>query len=304
VGFGAFLITLNATSTESYRNTSPNTTSTITPSFSKCLYEVPANATLMGFGNASTEGNEVEFTNGTSVYYPLNSCPQPLSPEEYALASVIEQNSTFLADENGSNYYVDQGISYSYYNGVNHVVVTFDKWSDVMYEPCGPSFGWGLYDLGQLQVIITIQKPTNSYDFLNMTIFVVPSSAFNVVDCPTITAGSSNQSNGYNSSDRISLPEGITLCASSCGAYPSPYLSSLVLVNSTAHLRSLQLIINGTLELETNYTNDLNQFGIQYKATPNSPNLSIVSGKSYFVTFVASFEDDTRDSASAVVIAS
>jgi hypothetical protein len=183
VGFGLFLsTTLNITSTRS--------TSTHLPSASAiCLYPIPANATVTIFGNSSSVGNFVLFTNGTSIFFPLDACPQPATPELYSVASVIEQSASFIAAEGGSNFAVSQGIAGSYQDGVTSAVVIFTHYGNEPYQPCGASNGWDLTELGQLQVSVP-EQTNGAYYFSNMTIFTVPSGELNIFNCPMMTTQS------------------------------------------------------------------------------------------------------------------
>jgi hypothetical protein len=195
VGFGVYLSdTFNTSTTTSSGSVS------ITSADSNCLEEVPANATITPSSNSSTVGNYVQFTNGTKIYFPVNSCPQPVTPEVYSLASVIVHNSTFISDGSGSTFFVDSqaGISYSYSNGVNRAIVIFDEWSNQTFEPCGQGNGWALKDLAQIQIGV-LENQNKSFDFANLTISVVPSAELNVFNCPagivpTATSQSANTS--------------------------------------------------------------------------------------------------------------
>jgi hypothetical protein len=94
-----------------------------------------------------------------------------------------------------------------------------------------------------------------------------------------------------------------SLCQGNC-IYASPYLSGNVLVNATVPLVSLQLTINGTNEFWANYLNyGIGNYTIPYRVSPYNQSLPIVAGKSYLVTLVATFIDNTTLSASTLVVA-
>jgi len=301
-GFGAFLASISV-GTTAVTNVDPTTSTSVATPATLCLYPIPASATVTSFGNSTTVGNFVTFTNSTRLFFPLNSCPQPAPPQLYAIASIIEQNASFVAAENGTTFVVNQGVGFSYYQGVTSAIVVYSHYSNEPYAPCGPSNGWGLKELAQLQVIVPISK-TGAYDYSNMTFFVVPGSALNVVSCPSIPATSTSQTASTSSVDQISLPEGISLCANSCGVYPNPYLSVTISVNASVPLNSLQLFINGTSELTTSYTNNFTQYYIEYKATPSNASMPIAADKGYLITFIATFADNSKSNASMVVVAS
>jgi hypothetical protein len=105
-----------------------------------------------------------------------------------------------------------------------------------------------------------------------------------------------------------------SLCAvgSDC-AYPAPYLSGVVRVQSNVPIVNFHLFINGTDEgiipaptvLTTSVPSGgtLN-YGISIKAQPSNPNMPIKAGNSYWIMIVANFMDNTESSASTLVIAS
>lgn len=203
VGFGVYL------SDTFSNNTLPRTSLfSITPSNNNCLYEVPANATITPSSNSSTVGNIVQFTNGTRDYFPLNSCPQPVTPDVYALASVIIHNSTFISGENGSTFVVDTQAGITSQQGVvTQSVVTFNDWSNQTFEPCGQGTGWFLEDLAQIQVGVP-ENQNGSFDFANLTISLVPSLQLNVFNCPAAAVSVSSQS--VNSSSVIQIASATT----------------------------------------------------------------------------------------------
>jgi hypothetical protein len=190
-GFGAFLsTTLYATETSSPESSvissdSSGNISALPSGSALCLYQIPANAAVTGFSNSSSAGNFVMFANGTRIFFPLDGCPQPVSPELYSIVSVIVQNASFIAAEQGSNFAVGQWMPYSFYNDAEYAALTFTHYSNEMYQPCGGSLGWVPEELGQIQV--SIQEQTSvSYDFSNMSIYTVPSYELNIFHCPTV----------------------------------------------------------------------------------------------------------------------
>jgi hypothetical protein len=106
----------------------------------------------------------------------------------------------------------------------------------------------------------------------------------------------STATTGVNS---ISL-QGVRLCASVC-IYPSPYLSATILVNGSVPLSTLRLLINGTDEGITTTTNTMTNYALLYKGQPTMP---ILDGKTYVITVVATFQDNSTYTASATVVAS
>jgi hypothetical protein len=105
----------------------------------------------------------------------------------------------------------------------------------------------------------------------------------------------------------ISL-QGVELCTSNC-IYPSPYLSATILVNASVPLSALHLFINGTDEGITNevtattYTNIMTSYVLWFKTGPNNPAMALIAGKTYKITFVATFQGGSTSTASATVVA-
>lgn len=91
-----------------------------------------------------------------------------------------------------------------------------------------------------------------------------------------------------------------SLCSSNC-VYPSPYLSGEVLVNASAPITSLHLLVNNTSE-DYNYFNDsMTHFTYLYKGSFQNP--PVVSGQTYWIKFAATFKDNTEAEVSILVVA-
>ncbi len=100
----------------------------------------------------------------------------------------------------------------------------------------------------------------------------------------------------------ISLEGGVELATKSI--YPTPYLSTDVFVNRSVPLSKLSLFINGTLEASGSQgESDRTVYGIVYKAQPSNQEMPIIAGRTYEVTFVATFEDNSTSTASVIVVA-
>ncbi len=98
----------------------------------------------------------------------------------------------------------------------------------------------------------------------------------------------------------ISLQE-FSLCASNCG-YPSPYLSGYIYFDGPAPLKSLQLVVNGTVQgVQACNGCTLTRFIEWYKGGFQSP--PVVKGDTYVLQFVATFKDNSTATASTVVVA-
>ncbi len=94
-----------------------------------------------------------------------------------------------------------------------------------------------------------------------------------------------------------------SICVVDC-YYAPPYINGRVLVNTTVPLYSLRLIINGTNEFWSNYNDyGVGNYTVPFNASGYNESLTIVPGKPYLVTLVATFEDNSTVSASTVVVA-
>jgi hypothetical protein len=94
-----------------------------------------------------------------------------------------------------------------------------------------------------------------------------------------------------------------SICEVQC-YYAPPYIYGKVLVNTTVPLSSIRLIINGTNEFWSNYNDyGIGNYTVPFSASGYNQTLSIMAGKPYLVTLVATFQDSSTVSASTVVVA-
>jgi hypothetical protein len=206
--------------------------------------------------------------------------------------------------------------------GVNDNCTVFDfslysfqassSYASVYYSGGGPvTSSYGTWELTSSGSIAGYYTPNQSYYILNK--FVSPSPFLK--GTYTIVVGDEwgqivilhftvTETSNQTTREPISFVQGSTsICTASCN-YPSPYLSSEVLVNSTSPLRSLQLYINGTYEGASLYSNNFTTaYVIEYKSNPTNQTLPIVSGKAYEITLIATFQDNSTSSASTRIIA-
>jgi hypothetical protein len=54
--------------------------------------EVPQNSVFGEYYNSTAQGTTVTYSNGTEDFFPLNSCPVPVTPQNYQVDSTIEAN--------------------------------------------------------------------------------------------------------------------------------------------------------------------------------------------------------------------
>ena len=69
-------------------------------------------------------------------------------------------------------------------------------------------------------------------------------------------------------------------------------------------MSTLHLFINGTSEgLGTYSTNTMTNYAVVFKANPTNPAMPIVAGKTYTITLVATFQDNSTYTASTTIVA-
>ncbi len=103
---------------------------------------------------------------------------------------------------------------------------------------------------------------------------------------------------------------GLSICPSDC-VYPAPYVSAVVLVNSTSPLSSLTVYVNGTFDavaiqqspVQNSGTESttVTTFDYEYKGSVPNAFIPIVAGDTYMFTFVADFRDGSEYTATAYV---
>jgi parallel beta-helix repeat protein len=86
--------------------------------------------------------------------------------------------------------------------------------------------------------------------------------------------------------------------------YPNPYLCASVFVYASVPLYKLTLFVNGAYEGTSfePYRNSTSYVEI-YKAQPSNQAMPIIAGRTYEITFVATFQDNSISTASASVVA-
>jgi hypothetical protein len=183
-------ITTTTTSTTS--TTTTTTSTTFAPTFAEytsdvCLKEVPQDATFGIYSNSTSQGTTVTFSNGTEHYFPTNSCPVPVTPDNYWIDSIVEANPAFIAAENGSIYEAtnscncQQGVNIVNSTGAEWTVLNFVLYSDQQIYPCGSSW-WTYYQRGLILVTIPIHS-AGGYEFSDAQIQV--EGGFNDWSCTT-----------------------------------------------------------------------------------------------------------------------
>jgi hypothetical protein len=172
-----------------------------------CLKEVPQRAVISRYYNSTSQGYSVTYSNGTKDFFPLDSCPVPVGPNNYQADSIIEANPKFIAVENGSVYQASPfgylGPSeYNFTSGTytctvpgpngtstrectEYATLAFDLYSNQKVYGCGGS-NWMYERLGEIQVRIPINA-TGGLEFSQMTIHTVPESDLNIILCTTTT---------------------------------------------------------------------------------------------------------------------
>jgi hypothetical protein len=63
------------------------------------------------------------------------------------------------------------------------------------------------------------------------------------------------------------------------------------------------LFVNGTDEGTTGTANTMTSYALVFKAQPNNPAMPIITGRTYTITVVATFQDNSTFTTSATVVA-
>jgi hypothetical protein len=164
------------------------TTLTKTATDSTCLEEIPTNAVFGTYNNATSQGSTVTYSNGTERFFPLNSCPVPVTPDNYRIDSTVESNPKFIEAENGATYEATNGCNCSW-GGTSsgparqYAVLNFVLYGSQRIYPCGNDSYWTFSQLG----LILVRIPINStgLQFSGAEIQALPGNSF--FSCTTTT---------------------------------------------------------------------------------------------------------------------
>ena len=98
---------------------------------SACAQVVPDSAQVNFVDNATTVGILVSYTNGSSSFFNVGECPQPVHQTLYNAVNTVQADPKFVSAENGSQYTIDPINSLSQPlqapNGSVYGVLFFDK---------------------------------------------------------------------------------------------------------------------------------------------------------------------------------
>jgi hypothetical protein len=131
----------------------------------------------------------VTFSNGTEDFFPLNSCPVPVTPDNYKIDSTIEANPRFIAAENGSTYEATNacncvlGPNVTNSTGAQWTVLNFILYGNQRTYPCGTGSFWTFNRLG----LIVVTIPINSTGGLQFSNAEIQSGSPNIFMCTTTT---------------------------------------------------------------------------------------------------------------------
>jgi len=166
-----------------------NTTTLVQSASGTCLKEVPESAVFSSYSNSSSQGNTVTFSNGTTDFFPLNSCPVPVTPDNYQIDSSVEANPKFIAAENGATYEANNACNCSWGGNSDnstgqYATLNFNLYGNQQIYPCGPSSYWTFNRLGLILVIIPMNS-TGALQFSNAEFQSLPGN--NDFTCTTST---------------------------------------------------------------------------------------------------------------------
>jgi len=152
-------------------------------SSANCLKEVPQNSVFGSYSTSTSEGYSVTYSNGTEALFPLNSCPVPVTPDNYRIDSIIESNPEFIVAEDGSTYEGTNacncvlGPNITNSTGAQWAVLNFILYGNQRTYPCGPGSYWTFNRLGLILVTIPINS-TGGLQFSNVEIQSAPPDIF------------------------------------------------------------------------------------------------------------------------------
>jgi hypothetical protein len=141
---------------------------------SGCTQLVPDSAQINFVDNTTSAGVDVSYVNGTSSYYSVGQCPQPVHQKLYIALATIQQDPKFVSAENGSQFTIDSvnslGPPLTAPNGSVYEAVYFDRLnvSDTIY-PCNLAGAFKM-PLAQIEVLIPVM-PNGTYVTENKTVF-------------------------------------------------------------------------------------------------------------------------------------
>ena len=125
------------------------------------------------FDNTTAAGFYVSYTNGTNTFYSAGVCPQPVHRALYNAVSSVENDSKFVAAENGSQFTIDPinslGPPLTAPNGSVYEALFFDRLnvSDTIY-PCNLA-GAFKQPLAEIEVLLPVTS-NGSYIMENKTV--------------------------------------------------------------------------------------------------------------------------------------
>jgi hypothetical protein len=132
----------------------------VRPGVGECLEEVPSGAGIESFQNSTFDGYSVTYPNGTEGFFSLNSCPVPVTTEEYQVYSMIEADPRFVSAENGSTYFANplQDFAPALGNSTGqYALIEFNLYGNEKFYPCGPNM-WVYKELGAIQAVIPLSS--------------------------------------------------------------------------------------------------------------------------------------------------
>jgi hypothetical protein len=137
-----------------------------------CLKEIPQGSTFGSYSNSTSEGYSITYPNETKAFFPLNTCPVPLTLGNYLIDSTIVLNAKFIAAENGSVYEAANGgssLSVQSNNSTGQYgIFDFILYGNQKVYPCGGSY-WTYNQLGLIRVTIPLNS-TGDLQFSRMEV--------------------------------------------------------------------------------------------------------------------------------------
>ena len=190
IAVGGATKTTTTTITTTSIKTVTSTSTIVQSAFNMCLKEIPQNAVLGQYDNSTSQGFTATYANGTEAYFPLGTCPVPVTPDNYLIDSTIEANPAFVSAENGSTYEATNACNCHWSVNISGPtgewsVLNFVLYSNQRIYPCGLGSYWVYKQLGLILVTIPINS-TGGLALSNASIEAGPGN--NSYSCTTSTS--------------------------------------------------------------------------------------------------------------------
>jgi hypothetical protein len=161
----------------------------VVPASYACIQIVPDSAQINFVDNTTVAGILVSYTNGTSSFFAVGACPQPVHQALFNAVNTIQEDPKFVSAENGSQFTIDPvnslGPPLTAPNGSVYEALFFDRLnqSNTIY-PCNLA-GVFKQPLGQIEVLLPVTS-NGTYAMNNKTVLSYSGNQLHF-NCPSET---------------------------------------------------------------------------------------------------------------------